>query len=53
MWFLVFAVTALRRLLNKVDQSWFFDWGVGLETELNQRINLRVSMIQWMASENS
>lgn len=31
----------------------FFDWGVGLETELNQRIDLRVSMIEWTASDNS
>lgn len=52
-WFTVFAVTSLWRLLNKVDQSHIFGWGVGLETELNQRIDLRVSVVQWTADDNS
>lgn len=52
-WFTVFAVTSLWRLLNKVDQSHVFGWGVGLETELNQRIDLRVSVVQWTADDNS
>lgn len=30
----------------------FFDWGVGLETELDLRSDFRVSLAQWIASEN-
>lgn len=31
----------------------FFDWGFGLETELDLRNYFKVTLAQWIASENS